>query len=181
MTQPLPRAVAEPHAPPAGLGPPGESDAARLARLAGTVDALLDSVRRIEYKLAGPGAQAPAALPPVPDVLHVGELVIDGPAYRVVLCGRPLELSPVEYSVLVELARRPGQAVRTSELMRLTRGGFSPEKSYVKVYISRLRAKIAMVRGEGACVIEVVRGFGYRLAVATAMEVPARPASVAVV
>jgi DNA-binding response OmpR family regulator len=60
--------------------------------------------------------------------------------------------------------------VLTRELMRRPWGSFSPDKSYQKVYVGRLRSKITRSRGETACDVETVRGVGYRLLVRSAPD-----------
>jgi two-component system response regulator MtrA len=92
------------------------------------------------------------------DRLEVGELVIDIAAHDVKLAGKPVDLTRVEFAILVALARRPGQAVtrhgRVEHVPDPERAG---SERTLDVHVSRLRKKLS----DGG--IETVWGVGYRL------------------
>lgn len=133
-----------------------------LVTLIARVEHLTAVVERVSRHFdAGDPALRQAAASPVRAVL--GDLVVDYDARQVYVAGKPVALSPTEYTVLGELARQPNKVVTTGELMRKTRGAFNPDKSYVKVYVGRLRARLQEAGGLGQCEIETVRGAGYRL------------------
>ena len=72
-----------------------------------------------------------------------GELVVDLTQPRVLLRGRPLDLTPQEYRVLAILAQNAGQVVTYRELLSRAWGPeFSNTESYIHLYICYLRAKI---------------------------------------
>ena len=147
-------------------GEAATSCAPLLSTLVKRVEALAQAVEQIEGRLDTRAAQAngsPGEAAAQPQRLTAGQLMIDHDARRAYIAGRPVELSLTEYKILSELARNPGRVVTVSDLMRRARGGFSPDKSYVKVYIGRLRAKMDRARGETPCAVETVRGVGYRL------------------
>ncbi len=89
---------------------------------------------------------------------RIGELEIHPAARTVQLAGQPLELSPREFSILMELAREPGRAVAKGALaQRLEPLGEALDFSVLEVHVSNLRKKIGAER------IRTLRGVGYRL------------------
>ncbi|GAA1267009.1 response regulator transcription factor [Kitasatospora nipponensis] len=97
-----------------------------------------------------------------PTVLGVADLRIDPAARRCAVGGQALRLTAKEFGVLECLARRPDQAVPKTEILdAVWDSAFSGDVNIVEVYIAALRRKLD---GAGAhCVIETVRGIGYRL------------------
>ena len=96
------------------------------------------------------------------ETLSLGEVHIDVLAHRAQRDGNEVQLTPTEFRLLVELARRPGQ-VFTRELLleRVWGYGYLGDSRLVDVAIQRLRAKIE--RDPSAPeLIETVRGVGYR-------------------
>lgn len=95
-------------------------------------------------------------------VLTVGDLVIDPARRRVSWAGRPVPLSPREFAVLTELARRAGSVVTKDELLRAVWGGDqAASRNVVEVYVGYLRRKLDGV-GAGA-VLQTIRGHGYAI------------------
>jgi DNA-binding response OmpR family regulator len=93
-------------------------------------------------------------------VLTLGELIVDPARRRVSWAGRPVQLSPREFAVLLALARRAGIVVSKDELLRTAWGGEqAASRNAVEVYIGYLRRKLEAV-GAGA-VLQTVRGHGY--------------------
>lgn len=94
--------------------------------------------------------------------LTLGSLRIDIPGHRVTLNGAEIGLTPIEFRLLVEFARRPGQ-VFTREMLLDRVWGYTylGDSRLVDVAIQRLRAKIEPEAGTPA-LIETVRGVGYR-------------------
>jgi two-component system response regulator QseB/two-component system response regulator BasR len=92
------------------------------------------------------------------EVWQVGDLRIEPRSHRVQLGDVPVELSPREFQLLLELAREPGQVVAKSLLARrMAPLGEPLEHGVLEVHLSNLRRKI------GAQRIGTVRGIGYRL------------------
>ena len=92
------------------------------------------------------------------EVWQVGDLRIEPRSHKVQLGGAPVELSPREFQLLLELAREPGQVVAKSLLARrMAPLGEPLEHGVLEVHLSNLRRKI------GAQRIGTVRGIGYRL------------------
>jgi len=78
-----------------------------------------------------------------PQVLEVGDVVIDLAGQQVTARGQPVHLTPTEFALLRELAVHRGKLLSRSHLLRQVWGqGYETETEYVRVYISRLRAKL---------------------------------------
>ena len=95
------------------------------------------------------------------ETLTMGPIRIDVPGHRVTLDDDEISVTPTEFRLLLELARRPGQ-VFTREMLLDRVWGYSylGDSRLVDVAIQRLRAKI---NTNGATdLIETVRGVGYR-------------------
>ena len=76
-----------------------------------------------------------------------------------------VHLTPTEFRLLAAMARRPGQVVAPSELMRLAQGYDVPEREaqeIVKVHVRHLRHKIEPQTDRPRYVL-TVRGMGYML------------------
>ncbi len=104
---------------------------------------------------------------PVPGetTISVGALTIDTAGRRCHLAGRPVELTPREYSLLETFARRPGVALTRRELLDHVWGhDLDTASNVVDVYVGYLRKKLKA--GEEPDLIETVRSVGYRIAAA---------------
>jgi DNA-binding response OmpR family regulator len=90
----------------------------------------------------------------------LGDLSIEPRSHQVWLNGAPLDLSPREFRLLVELAREPESVVSKSVLgQRLEPLGDPLDSANIEVHLSNLRRKIGAER------IRTVRGVGYQLVV----------------
>jgi len=109
-------------------------------------------------------------------MLRIGSLEIDPTARTASRAGRPLDLLPREYAMLVALAEAGGAVVSRATLRGAVLGRrFETGTNVVEVHLSRLRAKLD--RGFAAPLIVTERGRGYRLIAddtAIAVEVVAR-------
>ncbi len=93
----------------------------------------------------------------------VGDVRIDLEGRTAVAADKSLDLTPLEFRLLVALAKHPNQVLSTLQLLDLAWNdpyGVAPER--VKFTVARLRRKL---HEAGIEPIETVRGFGYRLAV----------------
>ncbi len=101
--------------------------------------------------------------PPQAAPLIVGDLRIDGETHRVSVNDTPLTLTPVEYELLVALARAAGR-VRTREqlLLEVAEREFEAFDRAIDVHISSLRRKLGD-DPRAPRFIETVRGTGYRM------------------
>jgi DNA-binding response OmpR family regulator len=105
-------------------------------------------------------ADLPPPLQALPDFV-AGELAINFQSHQVTLRGAPVKLTPMEYKLLYHLVRNVGRLLPHQTLLERVWGeeyGATPE--YLKVFISRLRAKIEPAGSMRY--IENERGLGYR-------------------
>ncbi len=98
------------------------------------------------------------------ETVTLGDVHVDVLGHRVTRGGDEVALTPTEFRLLVELARRPGQVfTREMLLERVWDIGYLGDSRLVDVAVQRLRAKLEVAPGAPA-VIETVRGVGYRAA-----------------
>lgn len=95
-----------------------------------------------------------------PQTITVGPLVIDVPGHRVEVVGREINLTALEFRLLLDLAKRRGRVQSRNALLERV-WGYAPgiETRTVDTHVKRLREKL----GEGSNLIETVRGVGYRM------------------
>jgi DNA-binding response OmpR family regulator len=94
------------------------------------------------------------------DMLKIGELFINIPAGEVFINGEIIELTALEYRLLIMLAQNKGLILSRERLLEFiwdSSGNFV-EDNTLTVYVKRLRDKL-----KNAVNIETVRGMGYRL------------------
>ena len=97
-----------------------------------------------------------------PLTLTIGDLAIDVSGHQVTRDGQALSLTPLEFDLLVCLARRPGK-VFTREVLLQEVWGYrhAADTRLVNVHVQRLRAKIEHDPEDPAIVV-TVRGVGYK-------------------
>jgi DNA-binding response OmpR family regulator len=98
--------------------------------------------------------------------LRVGDITLDAARHRASRGGRPLHLTPKEFSVLQYLMTRPGRVVSAEELLEHVWDEHAdPFTETVRVTVGTLRRKLAPPDGAGdsARPIETIVGRGYRL------------------
>jgi DNA-binding response OmpR family regulator len=93
-------------------------------------------------------------------VSHVGRLVVDEPAHRVMVAETVVDLGPTDFALLAVLARHAGQVLSKSRLLELVWGYEAVDENLVEVHVSILRRRLGK---EGADLIHTVRGVGYVL------------------
>ena len=93
----------------------------------------------------------------VTPLIEIGPLLIDTRRMRVLINGRAIELSPLEFRLLRYLAHNRDRIVSQSELVEHVYGSDEPESNAVEALVARLRRKI------GSSVIGTRRGHGYIL------------------
>lgn len=91
-----------------------------------------------------------------------GELHLDLATRRVVVCGREIDLTPTEFSLLEYLMRYSGQVVTRRMLCEhLWDSDWEGATNVIEVHVNRLRTKID--KGRTHSFIQTVRGRGYSL------------------
>ncbi|MFB9209168.1 response regulator transcription factor [Nonomuraea spiralis] len=94
-------------------------------------------------------------------VLRYADLELDAEAHTVRRAGRPIHLSPTEFSLLRYLMINAERVVSKAQILdRVWDFDFGGESRIVESYISYLRRKID---AEGPPLIHTLRGVGYRL------------------
>ncbi len=93
--------------------------------------------------------------------LRSGRIELDESTRRVLVAGKPVDLSQREFSILECLLRRPGQVLSRDQLLDYAWPyGVALTPNTVEAYIHLLREKLG---NEAANQVETVRGVGYRL------------------
>jgi len=96
------------------------------------------------------------------ELLTYGPIELDRLKHKVLVQGRPLDLSPKEFHLLEHFLLRPEQVVRRTELLeKVWDMHFDPESNVVDVHVGNLRRKLRRVADVE--LIHTVRGVGFRL------------------
>jgi DNA-binding response OmpR family regulator len=97
--------------------------------------------------------------------LTAGALQVDLWSRACLLAGQPVELSPVEFQLLVYLMRHAHQGISAHKIVqRVWRNwGYAEGLNTLRIHVSRLRRKLGAVP-EIASSIRSIRGFGYEFA-----------------
>lgn len=104
---------------------------------------------------------------PAPEHLTIGDVSIDVPGHRVERAGRPVSLTPLEFDLLVALARKPWQVFTREVLLEKVWGyRHAADTRLVNVHVQRLRSKIEHDPEQPEIVV-TVRGVGYKAGVTT--------------
>ena len=113
----------------------------------------------------GPAAQGHAGVPDLPvgeTVWTRGDLALDLRRRTVIVRGKPVELTALEFDLLALLSREPGVVVTRQQLLdRVWGADFVGDEHVVDVHVANLRRKL----GDDAAHpshVETVRGVGYR-------------------
>lgn len=105
----------------------------------------------------------PVAAEEAPPVIEAAGLTVDLAKQRVSRDGEAIHLTPTEFALLRELVTQPGTLLTHAYLLRRVWGaGYETETEYLRVYVRRLRAKLAG-DGEAVPIITEPRA-GYRFA-----------------
>lgn len=101
--------------------------------------------------------------PATPEVLEVGPIRIDQPRHAVTIDGREVHLTPIEFKLLLELAKKPGRVVTHRQLLVLVWGPNAVEQThYLRVHMAALRRKIEEDAARPRWLLTEA-GVGYRL------------------
>jgi DNA-binding response OmpR family regulator len=99
-------------------------------------------------------------------VARCGPFTANLDSHQVTRAGRPLDLTPSEFKLLVHFMQNPGQAISPPELVEIVRQ-YKPEylheaRQIIKWYIHRLRRKVEPDPSNPRYIVNV-RGVGYML------------------
>ncbi len=110
------------------------------------------------------GAAIPAKTAQEVNVFEVGDLRVDLEARRVFLGEEEIHLTPIEYKLLVVMAKHSGKVLTHNFLLREVWGpGSGDQNHYVRIYMAGLRRKIEKEPAKPRYIFTEV-GVGYRLA-----------------
>jgi two-component system response regulator MtrA len=94
--------------------------------------------------------------------LSIGDVTIDVPAHQVSRDGEQIALTPLEFDLLVALARKPRQVFTREVLLEQVWGyRHAADTRLVNVHVQRLRSKVER-DPEHPEVVLTVRGVGYK-------------------
>ena len=98
------------------------------------------------------------------ETIRVGELLVDLPRRRVAVGGRPVDLTPAEFDLLVALARQPGRILTRMQLLDAIHGiAHEAYERAIDSHVKNLRRKLEPQPAAPRYVL-TVHGVGYRLA-----------------
>ena len=96
------------------------------------------------------------------EMLSIGDLTIDVPGHEVTRDGVAIQLTPLEFDLLVALARKPRQVFTREVLLEQVWGyRHAADTRLVNVHVQRLRSKVEH-DPENPEVVVTVRGVGYK-------------------
>jgi two-component system response regulator MtrA len=99
---------------------------------------------------------------PVPEMLQIGELTIDVAGHSVKRDGTGIPLTPLEFDLLLALARKPWQVFTREVLLEQVWGyRHAADTRLVNVHVQRLRSKVEK-DPENPEIVVTVRGVGYK-------------------
>ncbi len=97
-----------------------------------------------------------------PEALDIGDLTIDVAGHTVKREGEALSLTPLEFDLLVCLARKPWQVFTREVLLEQVWGyRHAADTRLVNVHVQRLRSKVE-IDPENPQIVLTVRGVGYK-------------------
>jgi two-component system response regulator MtrA len=96
------------------------------------------------------------------DTLRIGDVTIDVPGHEVKRADERINLTPLEFELLLALALKPQQVFTREMLLEQVWGyHYKADTRLVNVHVQRLRAKVELDPDEPRIVM-TVRGVGYR-------------------
>jgi two-component system alkaline phosphatase synthesis response regulator PhoP len=99
------------------------------------------------------------------EIIHVGDLLIDLEQHTVNLAGKPVELTPTEFEILVTLAKQPRRVFSRLQIMEQAQGDtFEGYDRTIDAHIKNIRLKLEP-NPKKPVYIQTVFGFGYKLEV----------------
>lgn len=105
----------------------------------------------------------PHPVEPGAGTLRCGDLLVDTARREARWAGRDLDLTTLEFDLVVALARHPGQVLSREQLLEQVWGyEYYGDLRVVDAAVKRLRAKLRQVAAPDT-VVSAVRGIGYKL------------------
>jgi two-component system response regulator MtrA len=101
----------------------------------------------------------------VSGIITIGDLKIDVQAHQLLRAGKQIQLTRLEFDLLIALAREPGRVFTRDALLSEVWGyAHSTDTRLVNVHIQRLRSKIER-DPENPEIVITIRGVGYKAGV----------------
>jgi two-component system response regulator MtrA len=98
----------------------------------------------------------------IAQVIVVGDVTIDVPAHEVTRGESRVNLTPLEFELLVTLALKPEQVFTREMLLEQVWGyHYKADTRLVNVHVQRLRAKVEQ-DPDNPVIVQTIRGVGYR-------------------
>lgn len=117
---------------------------------------LMARIRAVMRRGAPPGG-------PMPEVIEVGPIRIDQARHEVTVGRKLVHLTPIEFKLLVELARYPGRVLTHRQLLREVWGPSAIDQNhYLRVHVAALRRKLERDPAQPQWLVTEA-GVGYRL------------------
>ncbi len=102
--------------------------------------------------------------PDAAEVVRAGGLTIDVPKMRVEVGGRPVQLTPTEFQLVLTMAREPGRVFTRSQLLDAVHGvAFDSYERAVDAHVKNIRRKLEPDPRRPRYLL-TVHGVGYRFA-----------------
>jgi DNA-binding response OmpR family regulator len=99
---------------------------------------------------------------PGPDALRVSDVEVDVRKMRVTVAGRPVELTPTEFQLLLVFVREPGRVFTRGQLLDAVQGAAIPSyERAIDAHVKNIRRKIEPTPGRPRYLL-TVHGVGYR-------------------
>ncbi|MFM2198638.1 MAG: hypothetical protein RLZZ505_2070 [Verrucomicrobiota bacterium] len=95
--------------------------------------------------------------------ITIGDLIVDFANHQASVSGKAVALTPIEFSLLAQLARHPGRILTHTHLLNAVWGPKASDQGhYLRVHFTHLRRKLRDA-GLDAGIIQNEPGMGYRL------------------
>jgi two-component system response regulator MtrA len=132
---------------------------------AGTDDYIVKPFRHASELVARVRTRLRRTNTDVSGIISVGDLKIDVQAHQLLRDGKQIQLTRLEFDLLVALAREPGRVFTRDALLSEVWGyAHSTDTRLVNVHIQRLRSKIER-DPENPEIVITIRGVGYKAGV----------------
>jgi two-component system KDP operon response regulator KdpE len=120
------------------------------------------SIQELQARVRAQLRRSAAATEELPQVLSMGDFLIDLPQHRVVVRGQDIHLTPKQFDLLVCFARQPGQVLTHRTLLHAVWGTNADQPEYLRVNIGQLRKKIELSEEPRYLMTEPWIGYRFR-------------------
>jgi len=100
------------------------------------------SIQELQARVRAQLRRNKAATQEPPQIIALGDFVIDRPQHRVAVRGQDTHLTPKQFDLLVCLAEHAGQVLTHRALLHAVWGTNADQPEYLRVHIGQLRKKI---------------------------------------